>query len=83
MIFKNFFYTPVVFWPTCFIFSFRAALQNGKEIKADDKRVIFVSDKKKRRLVIKDTLLSDAGEITARTNTDDASARLDVKRERN
>ena len=44
-------------------------------------QVIVVSDGRKRRLVIKDTLLSDAGEISARTNQDQADAKLRVARE--
>ncbi len=54
--------------------------QNGQEIKPDGKRVVIVADGKKRKLVIKDTLLSDAGEITCKTNTDEAGCKLDVAR---
>lgn len=55
--------------------------QNGKRINPDDKRVNVVVDGLKRKLVIKDTLLSDAGEIQARTNKDESSAKLRVARE--
>ena len=34
-----------------------------------------------RKLVIKDTLLADAGEITAKTNVDSTSGKLRVARE--
>ena len=54
--------------------------QNGKKLNPDDKRVIVVSEGKKRKLIIKDTLLSDAGEITAKTNSDEAGCKLKVAR---
>ena len=51
---------------------------NGQRIHPDDKRVFIVAEGKKRKLIIKDTLLSDSGEITVKTNTDKSSANLKV-----
>ena len=51
---------------------------NGQRIHADDKRVMIVVDGKKRKLIIKDTLMADAGEISVRTNTDKSAANLKV-----
>ena len=51
---------------------------DGKKISPDDKRVQIITEGKKRKLVIKDTLLADAGEITVKTNTDESSAKLRV-----
>lgn len=53
---------------------------NGKKINPDDKRFSVVSDGKKRKLVVKDTLLTDAGDVTVRTNKDESSAKLKVAR---
>jgi hypothetical protein len=54
---------------------------NGKRVNPDDKRVQVVVDGLKRKLVIKDTLLADAGEVVAKTNKDEASCKLRVARE--
>lgn len=54
--------------------------KNGKKINPEqDGRVEVVVDGKKRKLVIKDTHLEDAGEITCKTNKDSSSCQLDVK----
>jgi len=52
--------------------------RNGVKIKAEDGRVETVVEGKKRKLVIKDTLLEDAGEITCKTNTESSSCQLKV-----
>ncbi|XP_059094392.1 twitchin-like [Tigriopus californicus] len=52
--------------------------QNGKKITPDDKRVQIISDGLKRKLVFKDTLLLDAGEITVESIMDKASCHLKV-----
>ena len=44
-----------------------------------DGRVEIVVEGKKRKLVIKDTHLEDAGEITCRTNKDASSCKFQVK----
>ena len=51
---------------------------NGVKIVPDDKRVSIVTEGKKRKLVIKDTLLADSGEISVRTNVDKSAANLKV-----
>ena len=53
---------------------------NGKRINPDDKRVQVICDGLKRKLVIKDAHLSDSGEVQARTNVDETSAKLQVAR---
>ena len=52
--------------------------QNGQRIYPDEKRIVLVEEGKKRKLIIKDTLLADAGEISVRTNTDKATTELKV-----
>ena len=52
----------------------------GKKINPDDKRFQVVVKDTVRKLVIKDTLLGDAGEITAKTNVDSTSGKLRVAR---
>lgn len=54
--------------------------QNGKKITPDDKRVQIISDGLKRKLIFKDTLLLDAGEITVKSIMDKASCNLKVAR---
>ena len=54
---------------------------DGKKITGDDKRVQIITEGKKRKLIIKDTLLADAGDIQVRTNVDESSAKLNVARE--
>ena len=51
---------------------------DGKKISGDDKRVQIVTEGKKRKLIIKDTLLTDAGDIQVKTNTDESKAKLRV-----
>jgi hypothetical protein len=46
---------------------------------SQDGRVEIVVDGKKRKLVIKDTHLEDAGEITCKTNRDASSCKFQVK----
>ncbi len=53
---------------------------NGKKVNPDDKRFQVIVDKNKRKLVIKDALLSDAGEVCAKTNVDDSACKLKVSR---
>ena len=43
-------------------------------------RIQIISEGKKRKLVIKNCKLDDAGMITAKTNSDEVSAPLEVKR---
>ena len=52
----------------------------GKKVNPDDKRFQVVVKDTVRKLVIKDTLLGDAGEITAKTNVDCTSGKLRVAR---
>ena len=52
----------------------------GKKVNPDDKRFQVVIKDLVRKLVIKDTLLADAGEITAKTNVDSTSGKLRVAR---
>ena len=52
----------------------------GKKVNPDDKRFQVVVKDLVRKLVIKDTLLADAGEITAKTNVDSTSGKLRVAR---
>ncbi len=52
--------------------------QNGKAISIDDPRVIIVKKGKKRKITIKSCKMSDAGEITVKTNVDSSSADLCV-----
>ena len=53
----------------------------GKKVNPDDKRFQVVVKGTVRKLIIKDTLLADAGEITAKTNVDSTSGKLRVARE--
>ena len=55
--------------------------KDGKEIIPDGKRIQIVSEGKKRKLIIKNCKLEDAGMITAKTTGDERSAPLGVKRE--
>ena len=43
-------------------------------------RIQIISEGKKRKLIIKNCKLDDAGMITAKTNSDEVSAPLEVKR---
>ncbi len=52
--------------------------QNGKAISVDDPRVTIIKKGKKRKLIIKCTKMSDAGQITVKTNADESSAQLAV-----
>ena len=52
----------------------------GKKVNPDDKRFQVVVKGTVRKLIIKDTLLADAGEITAKTNVDCTSGKLRVAR---
>ena len=52
----------------------------GKKVNPDDKRFQVVVKDLVRKLVIKDTHLADAGEITAKTNVDSTSGKLRVAR---
>jgi titin len=54
---------------------------NGKKLNPDDKRVQISANGLKRRLIIKDALLADNGEVSAKTNVDKATANLKVARE--
>ncbi|XP_023324296.1 twitchin isoform X2 [Eurytemora carolleeae] len=54
--------------------------RNGKKITPDqDGRIEIVVEGKKRKLVIKDAHLEDAGEITCATNRDSSSCSFQVK----
>merc|ERR1712214_21075 len=53
--------------------------KDGKEIIPDGKRIQIVSEGKKRKLIIKNCKLEDAGMITAKTTGDERSAPLGVK----
>ena len=58
-------------------------VESGSNLKVggeDSKRVQIVKDGKKRKLVFKDTLLSDAGDITVKTIMDESNAKLSVAR---
>merc|ERR1719447_1242807 len=52
--------------------------KDGVEIVPDGKRIQIVSEGKKRKLIIKNCKLDDAGMITAKTNSDEVSAPLEV-----
>jgi len=52
--------------------------KDGKEIVPDGKRIQIVSEGKKRKLIIKNCKLEDAGMITAKTIGDERSAPLGV-----
>ena len=54
--------------------------KDGKEIVPDGKRIQIVSEGKKRKLIIKNCKLEDAGMITAKTIGDERSAPLGVAR---
>ncbi|XP_071750036.1 twitchin isoform X1 [Lepeophtheirus salmonis] len=51
---------------------------NGKKIFPDDKRFSIVTDGKKRKLVLRNAGIGDAGEITCATNKDSSSSTLRV-----
>ena len=53
--------------------------KDGKEIIPDGKRIQIVAEGKKRKLIIKNCKLEDAGMITAKTIGDERSAPLGVK----
>ena len=55
--------------------------KDGKEIIPDGKRIQIVSEGKKRKLIIKNCKIEDAGMITAKTTGDERSAPLGVARE--
>jgi len=52
--------------------------KDGVEIVPDGKRIQIVCEGKKRKLIIKNCKLEDAGMITAKTNADEVSAPLEV-----
>merc|ERR1711962_1531751 len=52
--------------------------KDGVEIVPDGKRIQIVAEGKKRKLIIKNCKLEDAGMITAKTNADEVSAPLEV-----
>jgi len=52
--------------------------KDGKEIIPDGKRIQIVSEGKKRKLIIKNCKIEDAGMITAKTTGDERSAPLGV-----
>merc|ERR1719381_361772 len=52
--------------------------KDGVEIVPDGKRITIVSEGKKRKLIIKNCKLDDAGMISAKTNAEEVSAPLEV-----
>ena len=49
-----------------------------KETEVTTSRFVIIKEGKKRKLIIKDTLMADAGDITVKTNKDSSSCKLKV-----